>query len=119
MIYSIWLPGWKPISLNKVMGNWKKASGSKKITDAIIYNAILAHGTPSADRKRRYEVQIHLGPGERKMDSDNVRKLLQDSLVRHGLLKNDSPIWCEEGPISYLRCEERAVPGTMIILQDL
>ncbi len=113
------IPQWHPAKLNQLVGcHWAVRSKLKKRDWQII--ALYASGYRSmattAAGKRRVSLVITLAPRQRGGDPDSYWKSLLDALVHAGLLVDDSPKWCELGPVEYRRGSEMA---TTIILEDL
>ncbi len=72
----------------------------------------------AADR-RRFRLAVALPPRGKRLDPDNHLKLLLDSLVRAGLLKDDSAAMLPALPeVEYTR-GTAGEWGTQIILQDV
>lgn len=60
--------------------------------------AMIQHGIPRANEKRRLRIVRVLGKGEREYDFDNLvggAKALVDAMARAGLVLNDNARWLE------------------------
>jgi len=114
MNYIIHIPNWHPTKLNKLMGNGFAAS-RKKAGDMCMISAY-CQKVPKATGKRRVDMTITLGKGQRGGDPDAYFKSTNDALVRLGLLKDDNRQWLQLEPIMYERAER---PATTIVLRDI
>lgn len=120
MIIPIWIPGWMPTYLNRLLrSHHMKAHSLKKKDYEIISRAFYAHGSPIAKGKRKIDFQFTLEKKQRKPDADALWKVLKDGLVHCRALINDSPGLCQDGHIGFTRVEEGGVHGTLVILEDL
>ncbi len=118
VVHVLWLPGYTPHSLNETVGHhWSKKAKSKKADRQIVAHYAKCQGLPIAQTPRRVGLRIILAKGQRAMDVDNIKKGLLDALVHAGLLVNDSPKWCFEGPIEYLR-HAGELRETFVLLTD-
>jgi len=70
-----------------------------------LYNAKV----PKAAGKRRVEIVIVLGKGQRAGDPDAYNKSLLDALVRLGYLKDDNRQWLQLESVKFSRAEEKAM----------
>lgn len=118
-VHALWLPGWHPWALNKLLGHWAERKRRKARDRDIIANAVACYGTPQATKKRKVELILVLAKGKRRCDDDAMHKSLLDALVHANALVNDSPVWCQIERPKYLRVIDDAVPGTLIVLTDL
>jgi len=57
---------------------------------------------PKAEGKRKVEI-THSQPLGRFPDPDNLYKVVNDSLVKLGFLKDDSDKWLENSPVKQIR----------------
>ena len=115
----IWIPGWRPTSLNRLMYAkvYDRIKLKKRDTEII---GVFAHtcGVPLATCKRRVSLTITLGPRQRKADGDNLWKGLLDGLVSCNRLVDDNATWCEMGLVVWLP-RGAGTPGTSITLEDM
>lgn len=108
---------WHPTPVNKLLsGHWSKGHKLKKLDREYI--AIAAKAIPQAMRKRQVILTIYLGKGQRGCDPDAYWKSTLDALVHAGLLKDDSPKYCELMPVRYDRHDDRQ-KETVIELIDV
>ncbi len=112
---AVFIPNWRPTSLNKLMGHWSRAHKAKKRDKEII--ALCCRSIPKATTKRKIDIYIDLDKNQKRLDYDNTFKSLLDALVQCGVLKNDSPDWVQVGSVEYGRNYE--TPGTWILWKDL
>jgi hypothetical protein len=119
MLQSFFIPGWHPAPLNKLIGNQFAANKLKKHDKDQIARAKLAYNLEPATKKRRVDLVMFLGKGQRAIDPDSPLKSLNDALVANSLICNDSYIWVENRPTQFVRVMGDAVPGTMVILEDV
>ena len=95
------IEGWHPAPLNKLMAcRWKAAKLKKRDKVEVRY---ASNHIPKAIIKRRVELTIELGKGQRACDPDAYFKSLGDALVNAGLLVNDSHKWVEWMPVKFTR----------------
>lgn len=59
------------------------------------YTPISPCYVPKADGRRRVQIHLTYPHGAKRMDRDNVQKVLLDGLVAAGLINGDSPAWVE------------------------
>jgi len=112
-MYEIIIPDWHPVSANKLINShWAVANKLKKKDKVEIRYA--SNHIPKALGKRRVELIIELGKGQRALDPDNYQKSLGDALVAAGLLVNDSHKWVVWMPVQY----ERGKKKTTVRLYD-
>jgi hypothetical protein len=112
------VPGWVPISLNRIVGHWAKAgrlkaAEARTIATACALAKVPPVGLTKAERKgrrqlgitgrldgdpvptkRHVRLEIRLGKGERSPDEDNLFKALMDGLKSAGMLFEDTRRWC-------------------------
>jgi hypothetical protein len=107
------IEGYHPTPLNKLLGaHWATATRLKKQDKVEVRYA--SNHIPKATTKRRVELIIELGKGQRACDPDAYYKSLGDALVAAGLLVNDSHKWVEWMPVKF----ERGKKKTTIRLYD-
>lgn len=116
--YEIWIPGWRPTSLNRLMYAKVRDRIKLKANDSEIVG-VFAHTckVPKATCRRRVSLAITLGPRWRQFDDDNALKGILDGLVTCGRLVNDNATWCERGEIIW-RPRGSGPCGTLITLED-
>lgn len=116
MIHVLYIPGWQPTPLNRLLGgHWGRAAQRKAHDRDVLGRAVLAHGVPRAETRRLVEVRVILPKGQRACDPDALWKSLCDGLVQAGALVNDSSRWVRLGEVRYARGEELE---TFILLED-
>ncbi len=114
--HRLFIPNWRPVSLNEIVGRNKYAIHRIKKNDREMVGTYAANCViPKATGKRRVSLEIVLGPRQRQHDPDALFKVLLDSLKQCRRLVDDSPKWCELGAVTYRRDGE---PGTTIVLTD-
>lgn len=119
MLHAMFIPGWLPCSLNKLLGShWAKAGRMKAADREQIAAAVKVYGIPVAQCKRRIDVTYILPPGKRASDPDSQYKSLLDALVHAGALRNDSHVWAEPRTPRVARGPAEAA-GTLVLLEDL
>jgi Holliday junction resolvase RusA-like endonuclease len=107
---------WHPTTLNRLLGcHWANAYRRKKADQKIVAAMAKAQKVPRAIGKRRVSLTITLCPRQRSPDKDAWWKSLLDALVACGLLKDDSPRWCDLGTVEYERGKQRC---TTVVLED-
>jgi Holliday junction resolvase RusA-like endonuclease len=118
--YQVRIAHWHPATINQLMKSVGARIRLKKRDRKVIGDFLRVEArVPMAAGKRSVGVKIHLEPGQRRADPDAYWKSLLDALVTHGLLKNDSPDWCEVSPVEY---DPKRIPGMMattITLEDI
>lgn len=113
-MHTITIDNWHPTPLNKlVTSHWAVANKLKKRDKVEVRYA--SNHVPPATTKRRVELIIELGKGQRGCDPDAYFKSLGDALVTAKLLVNDSHKWVEWSPVQY----ERGKRKTTIRLYDI
>lgn len=112
--YTLTIPNWHPTRLNQLLTHWAVANKRKKSDYQLVWG--YAHTLPKARGKRRLELTIILGPGQRAADPDAYFKVICDALVKLGLLTDDNRQGVELAPVIYRRGKEKA---TIIRLTDM
>jgi Holliday junction resolvase RusA-like endonuclease len=103
--------------LNRLVGcHWGTAQRRKKADKAVVALACKLAGVPPAVTRRRVSLVVTLAPRQRAPDSDAWFKSLLDALTACHAVKDDNPVWCELGPVTYARGPARR---TTITLEDL
>ncbi len=116
-IYRLFVPNWRPASLNQMIGHhWAVKAKAKRIDREMVAGYALLHRVPTATGKRLVSLEIVLKGRQKPTDDDNAFKSVLDALVQCQLLKDDSQAWCKLGNVVYTRHGE---PGTTIILEDM
>lgn len=101
--HTLWIPRWHPTPLNRLLGNYHKAGQLKRADrDMVAAYARLAR-IPKAPGKRRVQLEIVLGRGQRKHDPDAFWKSLLDAMVHAKVLINDTDRWVVCDPVIYSR----------------
>jgi Holliday junction resolvase RusA-like endonuclease len=115
--YTLSIPDWLPVRLNRLIGcHWGTRSKLKKADRQLVGVYAKMAGIPIATTRRRISLTFTLGGRGRAPDPDNLLKALLDSLVQAGLLRDDSGRWCELGEVEVVR---GTVRQTTIRLEDL
>lgn len=118
--YQVKIEQWHPASTNQLMASVAARIRLKRRDRTVIGGFVRVEArVPEAKGKRRVDLMIHLEPGQRRVDIDGLHKSLLDGLVFHRLLKNDSPDWCEIGPVQYDPERKPGGMATTIILTDI
>jgi hypothetical protein len=113
--HTFFIPRWHPATLNQLLGgHWSRGHKLKKQDAAMI--AAYALKIPRAVGPRRVGLTLVMAKGARRPDPDSSHKSVLDSLVKAGLLVNDSPRWVELEPLRYERTQDW---GTRITLTDM
>lgn len=116
--FVVFVADWHPAPLNSFVGsNHMKAARLKKRDAGIVCGALWAAGVTRAICRRRLELVIHLGPGQRGCDPDAYFKSLNDGLQLCGALVQDSRHGVELPPVEFAKGSGGM--GTTIILTDL
>lgn len=117
MTYSVLIPRWHPTRLNKLVNSHWATAHRMKQADAQMLGVYLYQAeVPKAAGKRRVEIEIVLGKGQRAGDPDAYFKSPIDALVRLGYLKDDNRQWLDLEPVKYGRAAEMA---TVLRITDL
>lgn len=114
--HTLWVPHWHPAPLNQLVGHRMKAGRLKKTDRDMVAAYALLQRTPKASGKRRVQLEIVLGKGQRKHDPDAFFKSLLDALVKAELLVDDSDRWVVCDPVVYSRGREW---GSRIVLVEM
>lgn len=116
MRHELRVENWLPTPLNKLLGcHWAVAHKRKRADKATIALEAKQQGLPLATGKRRVSLVLTLPKGQRRWDSDAFWKTMLDGLTACGLLVDDSPKWCELGPVEQVRGK---VKRTVVVLED-
>jgi len=119
---SLWIPGWHPTPLNKLLeSHWAVAARLKAKDREAIHAAAYAAGLTDRNKplvKRRVDLHLVLAKGQRAVDPDASWKSVLDALVACEQLMNDSHRWCVQGRVDYSR-SMTGLTGTLIVLEDL
>jgi len=114
MKHEIMILGWHPAALNQYIGKkWYVGHKLKKLDKYMIRAHTL--NLPKAKTKRRVDLHIMLGKGQKKRDPDAYWKSLLDALVHAKMLTDDNHAGVELGAVSY----SRGKMATLIVLTDL
>lgn len=113
--WEIVLPGYHPVTLNRLLGcHWAIAAKRKKLWMRAI--GLFSAHVPRATGKRRVSLKVTLAPRQRAFDPDAPWKATLDALVRLGLLTDDNRQGVELGLVLFERGTEKA---TTITLEDM
>lgn len=119
MIHTIDLPGFVPVSVNRLMnGHWAKRKRLKDSDASFVAYSCLAAQIPPAEGKRRVSCFIQVSGRRRSPDPDNVLKSLLDALVRCRMLIDDSAKYIELGSIQVVRGEKTTTTVTLEDIED-
>lgn len=117
---SIWIPGWAPALLNRVMhGHWANGAKLKKSDKQIVAFYFSQSGVSKATGPRRLSMLFVLAKGKRLFDRDAPWKSAKDALAACGALLDDTPALCVDGSVSYARALLECQAGTLLLLEDL
>ena len=119
MIVTLWIPGWTPTPLNRLLGaHWGTAHKRKQSDKEVIGRAVLLYGLKwmPPQGKRKVSMMIVLGPKMRAADPDSFWKSTLDALVSCGALIDDNRQHCITEPVQFCRGEYKA---TYITLEDV
>jgi hypothetical protein len=85
------IPGWTPVSVNRLIGcsRFKAADLKRKDADRVAGEVLVA-GVPRATGKRLVAVRYQVPNLSRAQDPDNGSKSLRDALVACGMILDDS-----------------------------
>ena len=116
--YRIAIPGWHPPTLNVLMrGERRERIRLGKQCRSMVAAYCSIAGVPEAKGRRRVTLELTLGPRQRWCDVDAHWKALLDALVDAGMIRDDSPRWCETRlSLDGSRAAERA---TLIVLEEV
>jgi Holliday junction resolvase RusA-like endonuclease len=122
MIWTLYIPGWIPTPLNKLMGHWG-ARGRRKAHDLeMLSTAVKVHdGIPQQQEGggvRQVDILVLLPKGKRAFDPDALFKSTMDGLVHTGVLYNDSHRYVRVGRTIFAKWQEPE-PATYITIQEL
>jgi hypothetical protein len=118
--HTLFIPGWHPTSLNKLIGMHWRDRADAKVTDYTVVAYQCREGrVTEAVGKRRVSALFVFGKGKRRTDPDSFHKVLLDALVRCKVLKNDSQVWCELGAWECVRAADGEEWGTRVVLEDI
>jgi len=111
------IDGWRPARLNQYVGrHWSVGHRMKRTDNRTLWIATQAQQTPKAAGKRRISIHVVLSGRQKESDPDSMWKSLLDACVKCGLLVDDSPRYCELGPVTFARGKQTR---TEITLEDL
>lgn len=117
MTHTLNLHGWRPTPLNRLMRmHWAKRNRLIQEEKAVVAYEARAQEIPKAQGKRRVSLVIEHRKGRKVPDADALLKVMLDSLVVCGLLKDDGKDWLELGTVGYA-VADRA--GVVITLEDI
>lgn len=113
-VWKFAIPGYLPPSLNTTLRqHWSKRKKECQRIDNHFGLAKIFFGIPNAQCRRRVDLVMR---GTKPRDYDNCWKMLLDSLVRLGLLIDDSAKFVECGKIDF---KQRGGKELQVILTDL
>lgn len=114
--YSVFIPQWRPASLNQLMNGKLRDRMRLKKSDRQIISFYCCR-LPKATGKRRVTLHVVLGKRMNEYDYDNAWKSLLDGLVKCGALVDDRAEYVEQGALTYSRDWDKW--GTHIVLEDI
>lgn len=116
--WAITIPGWRPVSTNKLVGKHHMKAASHKRTDRDMVMAFAAgYDVPPAVGKRRISLEITLVAPMKKYDPDNYWKSTNDACKHAGLIHNDTEEWVEDGTVTQTMGGSMLI--TTIIIEEL
>lgn len=114
--HTLYVPDWKPTSLNGLMASVQaKIKAKKRDREMVTLYARMAD-IPKANCRRRVSVEIGYSGRARECDPDNLTKSLLDALVSCGLLLDDAAAFVLWAGVEQRRDE---TTWTRITLEDL
>lgn len=116
--HALTVPDWLPTRLNELLRmHWAVRRRALKAEAELVAGYAIQARVPKAEGKRRVSVTFHApgGRGAKTGDSDARLKGLLDSLVKCGLLVDDSPKWCLLGAVECVKGEKK----TVVVLEDV
>lgn len=117
MSWVIWMPGWIPVSLNRLLyRHWASASRAKRAAMAAVVAACVDCRVPAATGRRRVSIVVGLPDRRHRPDVDNLPKAVLDGLTACGALVDDSDDWCEQTAV---RIAYGVDKGTTITLEEI
>lgn len=118
--YEVLIPGFRSASVNQLLSMHWGSRGTFKMQQMAIYaKALKAAGVSGAIGRRRVELIVTLGKGQRRYDDDNPWKIPKDALKQCHAIVDDTQKWVdhpEKVQYSDIREEE---PSTLVILYDI
>jgi Holliday junction resolvase RusA-like endonuclease len=120
MNYIITIPHWTPTSVNQqAKGHWSQFYKKKTADKQLMAYYCREQRIPGARGKRMVHTYMILEPKPgRKVDPDNVMKVLLDSLKHARMIIDDSDKWCDWTKPTVEK-GTKAIWGTRIIIEDL
>ena len=119
MLQAVFIPGWFPTPLNKLMGgHWGTAHRRKSADAETVCRSVRAGGIVPASGPRRVDLHLVVPKGKRRCDRDAFWKSSKDALVQCGALVDDTPRLCRDGQTTFSRADDEFC-GTLILLEDL
>ena len=122
MSHEIWIPIWRPVTLNALLGcKLRERMRLKKQDRDFVTCYFRASEIPKATGKRRVSLELFLARGQKERDPDSMWKVLADSLVKCGALVDHTNEYVEYGYVMHHRNHKTGpqIVGTMIILDDV
>jgi hypothetical protein len=117
MTYTLWIPRWKPVLLNRLLRlHWSARQHALAVDAQMVWAYARATEIPRATTPRRISLHFILAGRQQECDPDATLKSLLDACVKCGILVDDSPRWVQLGSVT---SERGCQWGTRITLEDL
>jgi hypothetical protein len=120
--HRFFIPGWRPMRLNQMIGRNKYAvsRAKKKEYEMVGAYAILAM-VPRATGRRSVRLEVVLEGRQQRVDQDAYSKVVLDALVECGLLIDDDKanVAWEQPTFTRREANDGQEAGTWIVLTDL
>lgn len=118
--FEVTIHGFRSASVNQLLAMHWAARGKFKLRQEAVYaQALKAAGVTGAIGRRRVEIIVTLGKGQRRYDDDNPWKIPKDALRACKAIVDDTQKWVDHPEkVQYSRVRE-AEPSTTVILYDI
>lgn len=112
------LMGYTPVSVNRLLNkHWAAAArikkGDRELIGQLVRDQCIRE--PGPEVARRINLYVTLKKGQRAPDPDNCWKVLVDSLVHAGVLRDDAPKWFLQGHLVWARSDDTRMTVVEII----
>jgi hypothetical protein len=118
--FEVLIPAFRSASVNQLLSMHWGSRGTFKMQQMAVYaKALKAAGVTGAIGRRRLEIIVTLGKGQRRYDDDNPWKIPKDAMKQCGAIVDDTQKWVdhpEKVQYSGIREDE---PSTLVILYDI
>jgi Holliday junction resolvase RusA-like endonuclease len=92
--YELFIPGWRPVSVNRLIGfHFGKIKKLKDKDKVALAASFLVSGIPRAKGRRRVGMTLFFPGKSKRGDSDNYNKSARDAMVACGMIVDDSDKW--------------------------